>query len=64
MIIVQISINHQVIVLRGGTNMSEINKKGETKYQCDTGDIIWHKREDGAVVLAKKLLDTVKDLCR
>lgn len=30
-------------------------------YKCDDGTIIKHKYEDGAVALAKKLLDTIKE---
>ncbi len=30
-------------------------------YLCDDGTVIKHKYEDGAVELAKKLLDTIKE---
>ena len=34
---------------------------GQTRYETDTGKMIWHCEEDGAVVLARKLLDTIKE---
>lgn len=35
--------------------------KGLQQYFCDDGSTIFHEYEDGAVVLAKKLLDTIKE---
>lgn len=57
---VTIHINGQVIyartaVLRGGDG------KGMARYETDTGQVVWHDPEDGAMVLAKKLLDTIKE---
>lgn len=61
MITVAILINGNPIVARNATNQSERNEKGETKYKTDSGEIIWHHREDGAVHLAHKLLDTIRN---
>jgi len=61
MITVAILINGQPIVARNAVNKIERNELGETKYLTDSGDIIWHKRTDGAVTLAKKLLDLIKN---
>ena len=38
-------------------NQCKKNKKGETLYLLNNKFKIWHKREDGARVLAKKSLD-------
>lgn len=62
MITVTISINGTALYTRSARNMGEKNDKGETKYEVDDGTVIWHKRDYGAIVLAKEMLDTVKDL--
>lgn len=61
MITVAILINGQPIVAKNAINQAKENKKGETKYKTDSGEIIWHKRSDGAVKLAKALLDTIRN---
>ena len=61
MITVLIQINGQTIFARSACNMDERNKQGETKYRVDTGKTMWHHRGDGAVVLARKMLDTIKE---
>ena len=61
MITVSILINGQPIFTRSARNQdNEKDEKGETKYITDAGDVIWHKRCDGAVELAKAMLDTIK----
>lgn len=59
MITVAILINGNPIMARSAVNKGCKNEKGETRYRCDDGSHIMHKREDGAVKLAKKLLDTI-----
>ena len=38
-------------------NQGQKNKKGETKYLLQQRYTIWHKRQDGARILALKALD-------
>lgn len=60
MITVAVLINGQPIFCRSATRQEEkINK--ENTYKLDTGEIITHKYNDGAVQLAKKMLDTIKE---
>ena len=61
MISVSISINANAIYARSAVNQSQVNKNGEDTYLVDDGSIIYHRRSKGAVVLAKKLLDTIKE---
>lgn len=61
MITVAILINGNPIVARNAINQARTNEKGETAYKTDSGDIIWHHRDDGAVALAHKLLDTIRN---
>ena len=60
MITVAILINGQPIMARSATNTGEMNGGGKTIYSCDDGSIIYHRRDAGAVELAKKMLDTIK----
>lgn len=59
MITVTIAINNRVILTRSAVNTTKV-KKYQTIYRVDTGEEILHFPEDGAVVLAKKMLDTIK----
>lgn len=61
MITVAILINGNPIVARNAVNKMRKNKKGETAYKTDSGETIWHNPEEGAVALAKKLLDTIRN---
>lgn len=61
MITVSILINGQPIFTRSARNQdNEQDENGETKYITDAGDVIWHDRKNGAIVLAKVMLDTIK----
>ncbi len=62
MITVAILINGSTIVARSAVNQRKQNKNGETLYVTDAGVKIYHKREDGALKLAKLMLDTVKEI--
>lgn len=59
MITVAILINGNPIMARSANN---IGKRKENKYKCDDGTIIEHNPDDGAVALAKKMLDTIKEV--
>lgn len=61
MITVAILINGNPLVARNAINQKEQNEKGETKYLTDSGEIVWHKRDAGAVALAHKLLSLIKN---
>ena len=61
MITVAIMINGNTIMARSAVNKAETNKYGKTRYVCDDGSNIWHYPNDGAIKLAKKMLDTIKD---
>lgn len=61
MITVSILINGEPIFTRTARNQSEVNDKKEHLYIVDDGSEIYHARKDGAVKLAKKMLDTIKD---
>lgn len=62
MITVTIFINGSPIYTRSACNQEDVNKKGETKYEMDTGEFLRHSRDSGAIELAKKMLDTIKEL--
>jgi len=63
MITVQILINEKVIYCRSAVNKSPIKAGIDDVniYKNDDGTIIKHTPKDGAVVLAKKMLDTIKE---
>ncbi len=61
MITVTISINNKPIYTRTAHNISskEATVKDTNTYHIDTGKKIKHVPDEGAVVLAKKMLDTI-----
>ncbi len=59
MISVAVLINGHPIYARSAVRRS--SNGTESCYQVDDGTYVNHKPEDGAVVLAKKLLDTIKE---
>jgi len=63
MITVSISNNGTVIYARTATNISSKNvgNNDVNVYSIDTGDIIKHTPKDSAVIIAKKMLDNVKE---
>jgi len=62
MITVTISINGVVLMARSAVNISPVKTKNALcKYEVDDGTVIEHNRKDGAVALARKLLDTIKE---
>lgn len=58
---VTIHINGRVIYARTAVNRSQEDEHGRMRYEVDTGEFIRHNPADGAVPLAKKLLDTIKE---
>lgn len=61
MITVAILINGHPVVAKNAVNQSWQDAEGRTKYLTDSGEVLWHKRGEGAVVLAKALLDTIRN---
>lgn len=61
MITVAILINGQPVATRSAVNKCK-GPLGTNMYKVDDGSEILHNPEDGAVVLAKKLLDTIKEV--
>ena len=61
MITVSISINGNTIMARSAVNKGDEDNMGRARYACDDGSHIRHNPGDGAVVLAKKMLDTIVD---
>ena len=59
MISVSIFVNNNPIFTRSARNLNKHNSKGETAYLVDTGKTIYHKREEGAIELAIRLLKTI-----
>ena len=58
MLTVSILINGNPIMARSAVKRGRL-PNGDTRYAVDDGSEIFHRREDGAVALAKKLLDTI-----
>ena len=61
MITVSILINGEPIYARSAVNITK-GKSDKSEYKCDDGTIIEHKRTEGAVMLAKKMLDTIQEV--
>jgi len=62
MITVNILINGKALIARSAVNQLKTDKDGFDTYKTDCGQIIKHKRKDGPVILAKKMLDLVKEM--
>ena len=67
MITINIVINSNTIYSRTAVNVTEIDDHPITDnsmclYEVDSGQIIKHRFGDGAIVLAKKMLDTIKEV--
>lgn len=61
MITVAILINGKPIAARSAINRGT-QPDGRTRYEVDDGGTVLHRREDGAVRLAVKLLRRVREL--
>lgn len=63
MITVSISINGRPIYARSAVNIGPSKSKlGTHDYKVDTGEIVRHKRENGAVCLVRLLLATIHEV--
>jgi hypothetical protein len=61
MITVAILVNGQPIMSRSARRTEDnVEGAGVHRYRVDDGTEIVHRYDDGAVALAKKLLDTIK----
>ena len=60
MLTVAILINGHPIMARSAVNKGEVDGK-ICKYEVDTGEVILHDPDAGAVALAKMLLDTIRE---
>jgi hypothetical protein len=60
MISVCISINGTPIMGRSAVNRGEI-AGGYTKYELDDGQTILHDRDEGAAILAIKMLEAIRE---
>ena len=68
MITVSISINSEPLFARTAVRREEVSALGtrltgrlQYRYELDDGSFIEHYYNDGAIVLAKKMLDTIKE---
>jgi hypothetical protein len=61
MITVAILINGQPIMARSAVNQMRTDALGRTLYRVDDGTELWHRRDDGAVELAKMMLGTIRE---
>lgn len=59
MLTVKIEINGRTIYERDAINQARSDAEGKTIYLLDNGQRIRHRRSDGAIELAKKLLSTL-----
>ena len=60
MITVAILINGNPLMARSASHVTE-GDDGHDEYHVDTGETIWLRPDEGAIALAKKLLDTIKE---
>ncbi len=62
MITVSILINGQPIYTRSAVNIGRIDTADPSHcYELDDGSVLKHKRGDGAIALAKMMLDTIHE---
>ena len=59
MITVTILINGNPILTRSAVNKGK-HPSGYTRYDLDDGSHVLHKPKDGAVILAKMMLDSIR----
>lgn len=63
MMSVTIAINGKILYHRNAVNISstDISEAQSNEYQVDSGQKIRHVPDDGILVLARKLLDTIHE---
>ena len=65
MITVQILINGRALLVRSARNTGPSgDHDGMCRYEVDDGTVLYHNRSDGAVPLAKAMLDTIQEPLR
>ncbi len=62
MITVSIHINGKVIACRSAVNKGRMVEGGPTRYEVDDGNWILHSKDDGAINLAIKMLQRIKEV--
>jgi hypothetical protein len=62
MITVAIYVNGVPLIVRSASRVGKPKKGKPSEYRVDTGDIIMHYYDEGAIVLAHKLLDTAHEI--
>ena len=62
MITVTININGSPIYTRSAVNKSTLTDNEPNIYEVDEGSTLCHIPKKGAVELAKKMLDTIKEI--
>lgn len=58
---VAILINGNPIMARSAVNSGKSAPDNRVPYDVDDGSIVYHDPDDGAIALAHKLLDTIKE---
>jgi len=61
MLTVSIAINGVVIFARSARRTDDPDRRGVATYLADDGRAVRHKPKDGAIALAKRLLDGIKE---
>ncbi len=61
MITVAILLNGNPLMARSAVNTEKETADGSTIYKVDTGETINHRKSDGAVKLAIKMLKTIRE---
>ena len=61
MITVAILFNGEPVMARSASNISERRRQTVHEYEVDDGTIIKHRRSDGYIGLAIKMLKTIKE---
>ena len=68
MLTVSISVNGNVVYARSARNITDerykkiLKDESDNIYKTDAGEDITHNPKDGIVKLAKKILDTIKEV--
>jgi hypothetical protein len=63
MLTVTITVNGKTVYARSAhRRTSRWNRGQESCYLTDAGDLVYHDPEKGIIKLAKKLLDSIKEI--